>query len=262
MARNVADLTMLLSVQAGYDARVPLSITGDGTRFQAQSQNDFTGKRIAWAGDFNGYLPYEPGVLEVCKGALKTFEAMGCTVEEAQPDYSIEAVWRAWLQLRAWQSGGAILAYYKDPAKRALMKPEAIFEVESGLKLTAFDITAASVVRTEWYQAVRRFFEKYDYFILPTAQLFPFDVNIHWPQDVSGRKMETYHEWMKGVLPITMSGCPALAAPAGFNEQGLPIGIQIVGPNRAELACLQLAHAYDAATAWATKRLPRSLLEF
>jgi hypothetical protein len=77
---------------------------------------------------------------------------------------------------------------------------------------------------------VRRFFEKYDYFILPTAQLFPFDVNIHWPQDVSGRKMETYHEWMKGVLPITMSGCPALAAPAGFNEQGLPIGIQIVGP--------------------------------
>jgi amidase len=67
---------------------------------------------------------------------------------------------------------------------------------------------------------------------------------------------------MKGVLPITMSGCPALAAPAGFNEQGLPIGIQIVGPNRAELACLQLAHAYDAATAWATKRLPRSLIEF
>jgi amidase len=90
----------------------------------------------------------------------------------------------------------------------------------------------------------------------------PFDVNIHWPQDVSGRKMETYHEWIKGVLPITMSGCPALAAPAGFNEQGLPIGIQIVGPNHAEFACLQLAHAYDAATAWATKRPPRLLIEF
>ena len=69
-------------------------------------------------------------------------------------------------------------------------------------------------------------------------------------------KMETYHEWMKGVLAITMSGCPALAAPAGFGDQGLPIGIQIVGPNRAELSCLQLAHAYDAATSWATKRPP------
>ena len=149
-------------------------------------------------------------------------------------------------------SGGAA----NVPAKRAMMKPEAIFEVESGLKLTAFDITAASVVRTEWYQAVRRFFEKYDYFIVPTAQLFPFDANIHWPEEIAGKKMQTYHEWMKGVLPITMSGCPALAAPAGFSDHGLPIGIQIIGPNHSELSCLQMAYAYDTATNWATKRLP------
>ena len=256
MARNVADLALLLSVQAGYDARVPLSMAGDGTRFQGRLEKDFRGKRLAWAGDFKGYLPFEPGVLDVCKGALKTFDSMGCIVEEAQPDYSIEAVWRAWLRLRAWQSGGGLLAYYNDPAKRALMKPEAIFEVESGLKLTAFDVTAASVVRTEWYQAVRRFFERYDYFILPTAQVFPFDAESHWPQEIAGKKMETYHEWMKCVLPITMSGCPALAAPAGFNDAGLPIGIQIVGPNQADLTCLQLAYAYDTATGWATRRPP------
>jgi amidase len=181
---------------------------------------------------------------------------MGCSIEEAQPDYSIDAVWRAWLKLRAWQSGGNLLAYYNDPAKRALLKPEAIFEVESGLKLTAFDIFAASEVRTAWYQAVRWFFEKYDYFIVPTAQLFPFDVNLHWPQEIAGKKMETYHEWMKVVLPITMSGCPALAAPAGFGQGGLPIGIQIVGPLHAEVACLQLAYGYDTATRWSTRRLP------
>lgn len=256
MARNVPDLAMLLSVQAGYDARVPLSTTGDGSAFQRRLETDLKGKRVAWSGDFRGYLPYESGVLEVCRSALKVFESMGCIVEEAQPNYSIDAVWRAWLTLRAWQSGGSLLEYYTDPAKRALLKPEAIFEVESGLKLTAFDISAASVVRTEWYQAVRRFFEKYDYFILPTAQLFPFDVNLHWPQEIAGRKMATYHEWMKVVLPITMSGCPALAAPAGFSAHGLPIGIQIVGPNHAELACLQLAYAYDSATSWSTRRLP------
>jgi amidase len=256
MARNVSDLAMLLAVQAGYDARVPLSMGGDGAIFQGQLEKDFRGKRIAWAGDFKGYLPYEAGVLDVCKGALKTFESMGCVVEEAQPDYSIDAVWRAWLRLRAWQSGGLLLAYYNDPAKRALLKPEAVFEVESGLKLTAFEITAASVVRTEWYHAVRRFFENYDFLIVPTAQLFPFDVDTHWPQEIAGKKMETYHEWMKGVLPITMSGCPALAVPAGFSDQGLPIGIQIVGPNHAESSCLQLAHMYDVATSWATKRPP------
>jgi len=260
MARNVADLAMLLSVQAGYDARAPLSMPGEGSRFRCLLGRDFKGVRIAWVGDFKGYLPFEPGVLDVCKGALKTFEAMGCIIEEAQPDYPIEAMWRAWLTLRAWQSGSALLPYYNDPAKRALLKPEAIFEIESGLKLSAFDITAASVVRTEWYQSVRRLFETYDYFILTTAQLFPFDAAVHWPKKIAGRTMQTYHEWMKGVLPVTMSGCPALAAPAGFNDAGLPIGIQIVGPNQAELACLQLAAAYDAATGWAARR-PPPLLE-
>jgi amidase len=256
MARNVADLAMLLAVQAGYDDRVPLSMRGDGTIFQGSLEKNFKGKRIAWVGDFQGYLPYESGVLEVCKAALKTFEAMGCTVEEAQPDYPVDSVWRAWLKLRTWQSGAPLLMYYNDPKTRALLKPEAIFEVESGQKLTAFDITAASAVRSEWYQAVRRFFETYDYFIMPTAQVFPFDVNVHWPQGIAGKKMQTYHEWMKGVILVTMSGCPALAVPAGFSDQGLPIGIQIVGPNHADLSCLQLAYGYDIATSWSTKRLP------
>ncbi len=256
MARNVPDLSMLLSVQAGYDARVPLSRSGDGSAFQRRLESDLKGKRIAWSGDFKGYLPYEPGVLEVCRHALKVFEAMGCIVEEAQPDYSIDAVWRAWLTLRAWQSGGSLLADYNVPNRRALLKPEAIFEVESGLKLTAFDISAASAVRTAWYEAVRQFFEKYDYFIVPTAQLFPFDIALHWPEEIAGKRMGTYHEWMKGVLPITMSGCPALAVPAGFGPAGLPIGIQIVAPIHAELACLQLAYGYDIATRWSTQRLP------
>src|SRR5882762_11882786 len=158
MARNVADLAMLLAVQSGYDGRVPMSMDTNPAIFLEPLERNFKGARIAWAGDCNGYLPYEPGVLDVCKNALKTFEAMGCVVEEAQPDYSIDAVWRAWLKLRAWQSGGTLLPYYNDPSKRALLKPEAVFEVESGLKLSAFDITAASLVRTEWYQAVRRFF--------------------------------------------------------------------------------------------------------
>ena len=114
-------------------------------------------------------------------------------------------------------------------------------------------------MRTEWYHVVRAFFRRYDYLVLPTAQLFPFDAELHWPREVAGRPMTTYHEWMKGVLPITMAGCPALAAPAGFDARGLPIGIQIVAPNHAEIACLQLAWAYERASNW-IKRLPPLLL--
>lgn len=261
MARNVPDLALLLAVQAGYDDRVPLSMTEDASVFGGRLKRDFKGTRIAWLRDFNGAIPYEPGVLEQCERALEAFEAMGCVVEVAQPDYPIDSVWRAWLKLRAWQSGGALLAHYNDPAKRALMKPEAVFEVESGSRLKAFDITEASAARTEWYLAVRRFFRRYDYLILPTAQLFPFEAELDWPKTVGGEKMTTYHEWMKGVLPITMAGCPALAAPAGFNAQGLPIGIQIVAPNHRERACLELAYGYDRATNWVSKRIPPLLRE-
>ncbi len=259
MARNVADLGMLLSVEAGYDPRVPLSIDEDPTIFAQNLDRDVKGLRIAWLGDFNAYLPFEPGVLDVCREAVKVFEGLGCIVDEAVPDYPVNEVWRAFMQLRAWQIASGLIDLYRDPVKRALLKPEAIYEIESGMKLSALDVSAASAVRTGWYQAVRSFFQKYDYFILPTAQVFPFDVNLHWPTQIAGRKMETYHEWMQVVTPVTMSGCPALAAPAGFGQNGLPMGIQIVGPNHRELACLQLAYAYDQATKW-PKRRPPALL--
>ena len=100
MARNVSDLALLLSVQAGFDQRVPLSIDGDGKAFQQSLDKDFKGKRIAWIGDFKGAVPYEPGVLEVCKGAMKAFEEMGCIVEDASPDYPLEDAWQAAIKIR------------------------------------------------------------------------------------------------------------------------------------------------------------------
>jgi amidase len=261
MARNVPDLALLLSVQAGYDARAPLSIAGDSAAFRAPLTRDFKGARIAWSGDFGGAVPHDPEVLDVCKAALKTFEEIGCIVEEARPDFSMEAVWTAYQALRAWYAAGPLMAWYRDPAKRALLKPEAVFEIESALNLSALDITAASVVRTQWYEAVRRFFETYDFFLVPTAQLFPFDASWHWPKEIAGTKMKTYLEWQKGMIPVTLAGLPALAVPAGFSAAGLPIGLQIAGPNQSELACLQLAHAYDLATEWTKKRLPPLLAQ-
>jgi amidase len=259
MARNVSDLALLLSVQAGFDARAPLSLDGDGAAFRRRLERDFKGKRIAWGGDFKGHTPCAPGVLEVCRLALGSFESLGCVVEEATPDFDFEAVWQAVIRLRGWQLGSSLLAHYNDPAQRALLKPEALFEVETGLRQSGYDITAASMVRTKWTHAMERFFERYDYLIVPTAQVFPFDAREHWPQEIAGHKMRTYHEWMKAMLLITMSGCPALAAPAGFSDQGLPIGIQLIAPNRQEFSCLQLAYAYESTLSPEQRRLPALL---
>ena len=258
MARNVGDLAMLLAIQSGYDARAPLSIREDPAAVTSPLVRDFNGARVGWLADFGG-LPFERGILDLCVGALEVFEQLGCEVEEARPDLPIARVWNAFLKLRAFEVTSRYRQLYEDPTKRPQIKPEARWEIEQGLKLTTFDIADASAVRTEWYRSIGRLFERYDYLIAPSAQVFPFDASIRWPAEVNGAAMQTYHEWMQVVILVTMSGCPALAAPVGFSDRGLPMGMQIVAPNHCELACLQLAHAYDRATEWPRKRLPALL---
>jgi amidase len=258
MARNPSDLAVLLSVMAGHDLREPLSLEGDGSAFAASLANDPKGTRIAWAADWNGALPCEPGVLDVCEQALKTFESLGCSVVPAVPEFSLDALWDAWVTLRHWQVGANLAPFWNDPALRSKLKPEAQWEVELGAKLSAFDISAASATRTRWSHALTGFFERYDFLVLPTAQVFPFAVEIHWPNEIAGTRMTTYHEWMKCVVPGTMSGGPTLAAPAGFDARGLPMGLQLIGRNRAELACLRLAWAYHEA-ARPDRRRPRAI---
>ena len=247
MARNPTDLSLLLSVMAGYDPREPLSLAGDGREFAEPLGAPKKGLRIAWAADWNGALPCEDGVLKVCEHALKVFERLGCIIEPAIPDFSFDELWEAFVRLRHWQASANLLPFWNNPASRKLLKPEAQWEVERGSKLSAFDISAASSVRTLWTHAMQRFLARYDFLVLPTAQVFPFSVETHWPEAIAGRTMTSYHEWMKCVVPATMMGGPALAAPAGFDPRGLPMGIQIIGRNRAELDCLSLAAAYHEA---------------
>jgi len=247
MARNVSDLALLLSVQAGYDARAPLSMDSGGELFAGKLTASVKGKRIAWAGDFKGSVPYEAGVLDLCRQALKAFEALGCTVEEACPDYPVEKAWDTFVKLRGWMQGVNIASLAADPVARAQLKPEALYEIELGARLSAYELSALSAIRSEWSQAVQTFLERYDYWIMPTAQLFPFAVEDRWPASIAGTPMRTYHEWMKAVCLVTLSGCPALAVPAGFGASGLPMGIQITAPVHREMDCLQLAFAYQEA---------------
>ena len=104
-----------------------------------------------------------------------------------------------------------------------------------------------------------KLFERHDFLVAPAVQLLPFPVEQLWPTEVAGKTMRTYHEWMLGTFLVTMTGLPALAAPAGFSASGLPAGIQIIGRRGAELACLKLAHAYEQAAKPVIDRLPPAL---
>lgn len=257
MARDIPDLALLLSVQAGFDARLPLTRRSEPPQdWTAHLARDCKGLRIGWLGDLGGHLPTEPGLLQTCRAALQHFTAAGCTVEEAVPQFDFERLWRAWIDLRSFSVAGANAALYNDPAKRALLKPEAVWEIERGLALPAMAVYDAARVRSAWYETLRRLFDSYDFLVLPSAQVFPFDAALDWPRAVDGREMDTYHRWMQTVVPATMAGLPALAAPAGFGPQGLPAGLQIIGPAQADLAVLQIGHAYDQASGLSRVRSP------
>src|SRR5690606_28553814 len=184
------------------------------------------------------------------------FEDVGCRVEAVLPEFDQERLWRAWLDLRSFTVAGNSVALYNDPARRALLKPEAIWEVERGLTLSGMDVFRATRDRSAWYQTLRELFEHYDYLVLPGSQVFPFDAASHWPSTIAGREMDSYHRWLQVMVPATMAGLPALCAPAGFSADGLPAGLQIMGPPQADLAVLQIGHAYDQASDHARMRSP------
>jgi amidase len=262
MARDVRDLTRLLATMAGYDQRVPLSLPGDGKAFETLARRDhWRGKKIGWLADWDRYLPVEPGILELCEQGLARLAELGCEVQPISIGFPPEQIWQSFLTLRQCIVSGKLIDFYRDPAKRSLMKPEAVWEVESGLQATALDIYQASVLRSQWYAHVCALFEQFDFLATPTAQVFPFDALTPWPKTVAGRSMDTYHRWMEIVVPWTMAGLPVLSLPVGFGTAGLPMGMQLIGAPRADALVLQLGDAYcrSAHTAQPGSRAKRTV---
>jgi amidase len=177
-------------------------------------------------------------------------------VEPCTLDVPRETSWNAWLRLRQMLVGGKLGALYAQPQLREQMKPEARWEVEQSFQLTAADLYQATVQRTAVYHAFRRLFERFDYVAAPSAQVFPFDAELHWPQSVAGVAMDTYHRWMEIVTPFTLASLPVASVPVGFNAAGLPMGLQLAGPARADLRVLALARAFEAIAPWTQHRPP------
>lgn len=247
MGRTVHDVAALLSVMAGPHPSAPLALDAAPEGFAQRLDRDFRGTKIAWVGDLGGHLATEPGVLDLCRSAFPAFESLGCAVEEALPKFDPERIWRMFRTWRWWHSL-SLHDLHADPATRKRLKPEAVWEIEHGLSLSALDISRAAAERTAWYEAVLEMFETYDYLLAPSAQVFPFDAALHWPSEIGGRRMDTYHRWMETVAPWSLTGHPVLGMPVGFGARGLPTGVQLIGRHHADLAVLQLGHAFEQAT--------------
>ena len=256
MARSVRDLARLLEIQAGHDPRLPLSL-GEPAHFPLEAQRlDAAQVRIGWLADLGGYLPMEPGILDVCAQALHRLEGLGCAVAPLAFGTSPAAVWDAWLVWRRALVATRIAPFLANPANRSQVKPEALWEYDQSRSLTGPAFLAASVQRTVFYQHMVSLLEQHDALALPAAQTWPFDANERWPKEIAGRPMDTYHRWMEVVIYATFAGLPCISVPAGFDERGLPMGLQLIGKPRGELALLRLAAAYEEAAADVISRRP------
>ncbi len=252
MARTVADVALFLSAIAGPDLRAPVSIEESGARFAAPLDRDFRGVRIAWWKDLGG-VPVDPSVKEIVNAHRCVFESLGCIVEEAEPDFTgADEVFKT---LRAV----AFLTRAEELKRnRAVVKDTILWEIERGERLSASDVAQAEIKRTELYHRVRRFLERYEFFVLPATQALPFDVREPYVKEIAGVPLPTYIDWMKSCYYISILGNPAVSVPCGFTADGLPVGMQIVARHHDDWGLLQVAHAFEQAAALPRRRPPDS----
>ena len=249
LGRSVEDLAFALSTIAGPDSRAPLSINEPGEVFARPLGRSFKGVRVAFFKDLGG-VPFDARVRAIVDGHRKTFESMGCIVEQAEPDFAPAEI--SFRIIRAWNSAhtyGDRLRQHPEAFKDTLTG-----EIEEGLRLTGMDLARAETAHTEVWRGFQAFLEKYEYFVLPVTQLPAFDITTQWPTEIAGVKFSNYIDWMKSCWYISATGNPAAAVPGGFTAEGLPVGVQIVGRDKADFSVLQMAHAFEQATGFGKKR--------
>ena len=248
MARNPADLALLLDVIAGPDLRRPHAVPFQ--RMQGLMPRDLTGLRIGWLKDWGGAYPMEAGILDLCESALGRLAELGADVIPLDAPFDASELWQSWTVLRSWSVAASLGALYDG---RAELKDSAVWEIERGRQLTALEVHAASEIRSRWFRCAADLFTRYDALVLPTAQVWPFASEIDYPREISGVAMDTYHRWMEVTIPVGLIGLPAVTLPAGFGAAGLPMGIQLWGARESDPRLLQIAAAYHDNTGWPEK---------
>ena len=249
MARTVEDVALLLSVMAGPDDRVPISIAEPGSKFAAPLARDFRGVRIAWSRDIGG-LPIDPRIATTLEAQRPVFADLGCTIADGQPDFSgADEVFKGW---RAWSSEaarGPLLAEHRHQIKETILR-----EVEEGQRLTGPQLARLEQQRTAIYGRVREFMATHEFMVFPTTQVPPFPIEQRYITEINGVQMASYIDWMRSCYYISITGLPAISVPCGFTPEGLPVGLQIIGRHQDELGVLQLAHAFEQATGFWRRR--------
>jgi amidase len=250
MARTARDTALMFDAMLGAHREDPLSQPRPEKSVLASMEDLALPRRIAFSPDL-GIVPVDPEVVAICTAAARRFEELGVVVEEASPEFS--GAVESFEVLRA----ALFAADHVDHLRkhRDLLKPDVVWNIERGLALTGEEIADAEAVRLRIMGETVRFFDRYDLLLCPAAIVPPFNVEDRYVEEVAGHRFDNYFHWLAITFAITLTTCPAASAPAGLSADGLPIGLQIVGPPRGEAAVLAAVHQLDQLTGLSA-RLP------
>lgn len=240
MARNVRDLALYMSVLCNADGGDPLS---GHHAFSAQLQAINTkGLRIAYSANLGG-LPFEPAVQSVVEQGVRVLTDMGCTVEEAEPQFTGADDAFDVLRALAFATSYAPLRAEKGD----LLKKTVRWNIDKGLNQSGADVARAERMHTQMFNRMRLFLQRYDFLVCPVSQVLPFPVDEEYPIEINGQPMDDYVAWMRSASRISLSGHPAMSVPCGFTDDGFPVGLQIVGRYGQEQALMEFALQFETA---------------
>ena len=250
LARSVDDLSLLLSVMAGPTDRVPISQQVPGSVFDEVAPADLGGLRVALSSDLGGSFEVDAGVADIVRAQTAVFERAGARVREDAPD--LQGAEETFRTLRAWHfqaSYGELLEHHPDSFKQSLAE-----NIRAGESLTGADVARAYRQRSALADRMRQFFQEHDALILPVSQVPPFPADTEYPADINGQVQASYLDWMRSAFLITVTGAPAMSVPAGFTDDGLPVGLQIVTAANTEDRLLAIARAFEQQTGVGARR--------
>lgn len=241
MARSVADCALMLSVMAGPDDRDPASLPAQNVLPDPAAS--LKGKRVALNRNFGGLVPIDPEVDALVAAAARSFEALGCIVEEAHFDASDLT------EIVAGTRGFGMIARYADryDAHKDAMTTQLRNQIEAALRLDVRTVTKAERLRTAYWHRVRAFMERFDYMVAPSVGAPPFRLDRPLPEEVGGRKVGRFYDVFLGAYAMSVTGLPIAQVPCGFTSSGLPVGFQLVARRQREDLALAAALAYEAA---------------
>ncbi|WP_193184326.1 amidase [Nisaea sediminum] len=241
MARNVADVALMLDAMSGEHPRDPISLARPAESFSDAVKAQRLPKRVAFSRDL-GCTPVDPEVAKICEAAALKFEALGVKVEEAHPDFhDVQEIFQALRAEGFYMTKRKLLEEHRDK-----MKPEVVWNIEKALDYSLEDFTRVQLARGAYIQRAVDFFETYDLLLSPATCVGPYPVEQRYVEVCDGHTFDNYVEWLTMAYAITLTTFPALSIPAGFTAEGLPVGLQVVGGPRGEAALLSAAGLLEA----------------